>query len=91
MKRVTTVPSPNTSTAIMSQENQMKIVIKEFNKFKKKETRSAKQQRLENLLLLSWRSISCTCRKGTPLFGMISSMKWLIKNLIYIKVMTICI
>jgi len=31
----TTVPSPKTSTTIMNRENQMNIVIKEFNKFNK--------------------------------------------------------
>jgi len=90
----------------MNQENQMNVAVKEFNKFNKKtlllKTRMPEnvrftipqggtQQRLENLLLSSWRSTFCTCRKGTPLFKMISSMKWLMENLIFIKVMTICI
>jgi len=41
--------------------------------------RSAKQQRLKNLILSSWRNTSCRCRKGTPLFRMIASMKWIRK------------
>jgi len=92
----------------MDQENQMNIVVKEFNKFNKKtllsKTRMPENVRFpilkaerkttkvgESIALELDMSTFCTCRKGTPLFKMISSMKWLMKNLIFIKVMTICI
>jgi len=82
----------------MNKENPMNIVIKDFNKFSKK-TLLSKTRMPENVrfpILKADRKTtkvreSCTCRKGKPIFRVISSMKWLLENLVFIKVLTICI
>jgi len=87
----------------MNQENQMNIVIKEFNKFNKNTLLSKKRMpesvrfpipKAERKTTMIGESIALELEEHIlymPLFRMISSMKWLMENLTFVKVITICI